>query len=465
MRTFCLITLLTLAPALLATDRPESNVLGDECPELLLEEEMVQGEIAPLEDRVSFFLFYQRESEGCERIAMPRVQKLHEVYRGSGCWQVFVINTAFDKEIYPYLADIKETRKHLRRMEWTMPVARDFDELSNELFTLDDISGVPQAVVVDENGIVRAHDWYSTDEEMDRVDAVFKRLAAGMNCHCIRMPREVGEGCSRIYRNIEEGNYAKAWDDADTMYKNAGTTEADKRDAEYLKRFVEGIVEIRVERHRKDFEFDPETALTRKDTVLDDVKKFEGVPGTKDFVAEVSKWAHSPRLKDFREAREDLDAVEVEIEKGEIAKADTAKAEVAKADARDKLAAKLGAIAERAKDTVLEERVRKNLEAIGAADRADSKDSVDADSRSDKDADSRSGKDRVSGSSRGSDADARPTTGGRKDTGGSSVRPRRSGESVGSGGSSVKPSKSGDSRGSAARTSSESSRHRTVRSR
>lgn len=434
MRTLCLISLLILAPALLATELPESNVLGEECPELLLEEEMVQGELRPLENRVSFFLFYQRESEGCERIAMPRVQKLHEAYAGSRCWQVFVVNTAFDKETYKYLADIEETRKHLGRMDWTMPVARDLDELSNELFTLDDISGVPQAVVVDENGIVRAHDWYSTDEEMDRVDAVFKRLAAGMNCHCIRMPRKVREGCSRIYRNIEEGDYAKAWDEADTMCRNAGTTEDDKKDADYLKRFVEGIVEIRVERHRNDFNYDPEAALAKKDAVLDDMKPFEGVPGTDDFVSEVSKWKDSPRLKDFRDAREELTKIEGVISEG------------FEDGAKPDLADRLSAIGSRAKDTVLAERVNKNLEAIGAADRIEKAD-VKAGSSSAKDsASSTDGSSRNDGRRTG---DSKPGISRKKPATGNSVKK--------SGGESSSSNRVG--------TSSESSRHRTVRSR
>lgn len=431
MRTLCLISLLILAPALLATELPESNVLGEECPELLLEEEMVQGELRPLENRVSFFLFYQRESEGCERIAMPRVQKLHEAYAGSRCWQVFVINTAFDKETYKYLADIEETRKHLRRMDWTMPVARDLDELSNELFTLDDISGVPQAVVVDENGIVRAHDWYSTDEEMDRVDAVFKRLAAGMNCHCIRMPRKVREGCSRIYRNIEEGDYAKAWDEADTMCRNAGTTEADKKDADYLKRFVEGIVEIRVERHRKNFEFDPEVALAKKDTVLDDMKPFNGVPGTADFIAEVAKWKDAPRLEAFRRARTELEGVEQVIAGG------------VKEDERTKLADKLSAIAARAEGTVLAERVKRNLEAVGADGRENSgKLKASSGNRDGKgSADQR----RTGSSSRDAGADSGSRTGANRTA--KTADKARSSASKGEG------------------VSSEASRHRTVRSR
>lgn len=432
MRTLSLIAILTLAPALLATELPESNVLGGECPELLLEDEMVQGELRPLENRVSFFLFYQRESEGCERIAMPRVQKLHEAYAGSKCWQVFVINTAFDKETYEYLGDIEETRKHLRRMEWTMPVARDLDEVSNELFTLDEISGVPQAVVVDENGIVRAHDWYSTDEEMDRVDAVFKRLAAGMNCHCIRMPRKVREGCSRIYRNIEEGNYAKAWDEADTMCKNAGTTEADKADADYLRRFVETIVEIRVERHRNDFTYDPEAALAKKDAVLDDMKPFEGVPGTNDFVTEISKWKDSPRLKDFRDARDELARIEGVISEG------------IKDDAKPDLADKLSDIAARAKDTVLAERVHKNLEAIGAGDLIEKPDAK-ASNVDVKDSASRA---KSSGNGRRT-GDARPGISGKKPDAGKTVK-----KSGGEGSSSNRVG-----------THSESTRNRTVRSR
>ena len=438
MRTICLITLLTLAPALLATERPKSNVLGDECPELLLEEEMVQGEIRPLEDRVSLFLFYQRECEGCERYAMPRLQKLYETYAGSKCWQVFVINTAFDKEVYTHLSDVEETRKHLRRMDWTMPVARDLDELSNELFTLDDVPGVPQAVVVDENGVVRAHDWYSTEEEMDHVDTVFKSLAAGMNCHCVRMPREVRKSCAGIYKAIEKGDYAKAWDDADTMCKSYNYDEADKKDADYLKRFVEGIVEIRVERHRKDFQFDPEDSLETKDAVIDDIKKFKGVPGATDFIDEVSKWNDSPTLGSFRNTRTELEAVEDAIARG------------IGDNKKDDVTGKLQGIAERAKDTVLAERVKKSFEAIGIEDASDT---------TNKEA-------KLAGKDNGSDFGN--VAGRREGVKNNGVRrpgsAKSSGGTVGPQGDSGKSSRAVKS-GSSSNTGSESSRHRTVRSR
>lgn len=448
MKTLFIFAFLTFAPMLLATDLPESNVLGEECPELLLEEKMIQGEIKPLANRVSFFLFYQRESEGCESIAMPRVQKLFEKYAGGNCWQVFVINTAFDKDAYPYLADATETGKHLQRMGWTMPVARDLDEKSNGLFTLDEISGVPQVVVVDETGVVRAHEWYSSVEEMDRVDAIFKNLAAGMNCHCVRMPRKVGELCGRAYKAIKDGEYSKAWKDADLICSKMGYDDKDKADAEYLKQFIEGVVEIRVERQRRKFEFDPETALSTRETVLEEMKPFEDVPGATEFVEEVKNWDESPDLQLFRDVQKKLSDVEKTLAKEDLKGADR--------DALDeklqaKLADELVAIAEKVRGTALAKRIDDKLKAIGAEDRILSSDKLKAVTKDDQ---TKSGVDDKTGATDGSkpsDADSHPEDSDKKPAGvKAKARPNKPADSA------DKPAK---------KIGSESSRHRTVRSR
>jgi thiol-disulfide isomerase/thioredoxin len=351
---------LLLASALPACMHPgsKSNVIDKECPELLLEEEMVQGESITTEDlhgKVVLFLFYQRDCEGCERIAMPRIQKLHEEFKDHPCARVFVINTAFDKDIYPNLADIVDTRKHLIRMDWTMPVARDLDEQTNELFTVDDESGTPQAVVVNEKGIVCAHDWYSEEEEMNALDARFRGLAAGMNCHCVRMPRKVCNSCDRSRKLIEEGDYSSAWDAADTIAGSYGYEADEKADAEYLKKWIEDTAAESFDTLDREFETDPETAITNAKAI---VKRFKGVTGAEDFAAKVEGWAKSDTLQNFRKDRAALEKIAADIKRngGNVA-----------VDRRKDVVDRLKSIADRAGSNVVGSDARKHLEGMGVA--------------------------------------------------------------------------------------------------
>jgi len=361
MRLLPALLCLFLAVPLLARE-PDSNVRGDYCPELLLEEKMVQGQPITWESlagKVVLFLFYQRECEGCERQAMPRIQKLHEKYAGSHCWLVFVINTAFDKDAYPYLADVDETRKHLKRMDWTMPVARDLDERSNELFTLDDQSGTPQAVVLDEHGVVRAHDWYSEEAEMNRVDAVFENLAAGMNCKCVRMPREVGRNCQGARDAFKEGRYQDAYTAAQDICDGTGYGKEDKADAEYLKKYIDEVATNRIERIKRQYERDPEDALRRADGVIQD---FDGVRGVNDFTVTVGQWRNSDHLANFRAGRRDLAKVEVDLRRPGLS-----------TQRKQQLIGRLGAISKRTGGTVVGEGARRQIEKLsGGAVRRDS---------------------------------------------------------------------------------------------
>ncbi|MCA8916708.1 MAG: redoxin domain-containing protein [Planctomycetes bacterium] len=362
MRIAAFLLLALLPAALPACMHPgsKSNVIDEECPELQLEEEMVQGDPITdesLEGKVVLFIFYQRDCDGCERIAMPRIQKLYEEYKAHPCAKVFVINTAFDKDIYPNLADVEETRKHLLRMDWTMPVARDLDEQTNALFTVDDESGTPQAVVVNEKGVVCAHDWYTEDKEMDAVDARFRTLAAGMNCHCERMPREVCDSCTRSRDYIKEGDYERAWDEANTICQSYGYTDKEKADAAYLQKWIEDTASEHFENLEREFEVDPETAITRAEET---VSRYKGVTGAKDFAAKVENWRKSDALQNFRKDRADL----------EKATADLGRAGVTETG-RKAVVDRLRSIADRAATNRVGQAARKQLEKVGAIEKAD----------------------------------------------------------------------------------------------
>lgn len=315
MRTALAMFVCCLVAAALQAKPPESNCLGEYRPDILLEREMVQGkQITPedLEGKIVFFVFYRRDCYGCEHFAMPRLQNLYNRYRESKCVLVFAINTAFDKDVHPKLADVNETREHLKRMRWEMPVARDYDELSVELFELDEISGTPQVVILDQRGTVRAHDWYSDEKEWTHLEATFDRLAANLNCDCHTLPREVTQGCSRSYETFKAGDYKKAWDEADMVCNSPSYDDKDRADAEYLKKFVEDLAQRRFRRIEDNFTFDPEAAITHADPAIE---SFRGCPGTDVFVDKVKAWKDSPALADFRRVKADLEGIEAELAK------------------------------------------------------------------------------------------------------------------------------------------------------
>lgn len=290
--------------------QPKSNVLNEPCPELWLAEEMVQGPTLTQDDfenRVVFFMFYRRDCAGCEKVAMPRLQKLYERYKESRCVLVLAINTSFDRLDYPHVADLEETRKHLKRMQWEMPVALDFEDESVELFELDELIGTPQAIVLDQHGTVRAHDWYSEEHEWERLEATFDRLAMNLNCDCHRMPREVTRACQGSYDAYKAGDYTKAWTEADEVERSGVSGDKDKADAGYMKEFIETLARRRIEKIEDDFYYDPVNALDRARPVID---KFSGVPGVADFATRVGKWKDGEAMAAFVKARDDFERIE-----------------------------------------------------------------------------------------------------------------------------------------------------------
>jgi len=292
-----------------------SNVLGQLCPELELEAEMVQGELITQADfagKMVFFCFYQRGCPGCEEQAMPALQKLYERYAYSKCVLVFAINTAFDKEKDAYLADIPATQAHLRAKGWTMPVARDLDEKSNPLFTIDGIAGTPQAVVLDENGYVCDHDWFSSKEEIRDLNATADAVFAGLNCECVRLPRKMNGACKGAFENIRKGEYADAWHSAAEIAEKPESREQDKRDAEELKDWLTGLVKDRTRKFEESFEYDPVDTVDRADAFA---SKLKPVPGAQDLITKADTWRRGDTYSKFKQIKDELETVEAEVAK------------------------------------------------------------------------------------------------------------------------------------------------------
>ena len=311
-----LVTLLLVGGLSAQRERtPRSKVIGKECPTLLLEEEMVQGPLITQDDfagRIVFFLFYQRGCPGCETYAMPRLQKLYEYYKNDPCVLVLAINTAFDKDLRPYIADLERTRAHLIAQHWTMPVMRDLDEQSVELFRIAGEYGTPQAVVLDRNGIVRAHDWYYERQRIDRVERTFDKLAAGLNFECVALPRAVGATCQPAYDAFLKADYSEAYDWADRIATSGRTTVQDGADADYLKKYIEDIADDRIKRIKESFEYDPADTIEAADELI---ASFRGVQGVGAFAKQVKIWRASDELADFNKLRKEYRGITAEITK------------------------------------------------------------------------------------------------------------------------------------------------------
>ncbi|MBX3475180.1 MAG: redoxin domain-containing protein [Planctomycetes bacterium] len=327
-----------------------SNLLGQLCPELKLETEMVQGDPITQADfagKMVFFCFYQRGCPGCEEQAMPALQKLHERYGYSKCALVLAINTAFDKDKDAYVADVAATRAHLRAKGWTMPVARDLNEESNPLFTLDGIAGTPQAVVLDENGFVCDHDWFSTRDEIRDLNATADAVFAGLNCECVRLPRRMTGACKGAFEHIRKGEYNDAWHKATEIADKPESRQQDKSDAEVLKEWLTGLVKDRTRKFEESFDYDPIDTVDRADVMAD---KFKAVPGAQDLITKADTWRRSDTYAKFKQAKDELETAEADLARPN---ADTAAGRK-----------KLEDIASRAGNTKVGDRARAGIKAI-----------------------------------------------------------------------------------------------------
>ncbi|MBK9974023.1 MAG: redoxin domain-containing protein [Planctomycetes bacterium] len=313
-----LLALLSAGPLLAQAkldDAPGSNVLGQQCPELQLAEEPVQGAKITQADfagKMVFFMFYQRGCEGCEEQAMPALQKLFEKYEYSKCALVFAINTAFDKDKDEYLADTAATAAHLRAKGWTMPVMRDLDEASNPLFTIDKVSGTPQAVVLDENGFVCDHDWYSAKDEIRDLHATADAVFAGLNCECVRLPRKMTGACKGAYESIRKGEYTDAWASAADIAEKPQAAAQDKRDAEELKEWLTGLVRNRTRKFEEHFDYDPIDTVDRAQAMA---PRFKAIPGAQELEVKIDSWRNSDSYSKFKQVKDELEVAESEIAK------------------------------------------------------------------------------------------------------------------------------------------------------
>jgi hypothetical protein len=296
-----------------------------------------------------------RDCVGCELHAMPRLHKIFERYEDSKCIMVLAINTAFEKEFKPYTAEVEETRAHLRLKRWTMPVARDRDERSYALFEIDEQSGTPQAVVLDENGKVLDHDWFSTEKEMARLERTLDAAADKLNCDCFRKPRKVGQACTRAYDAICNGDYTRAWKEADAVASHRRDGDADKKDAEYLKDYVEGIARVQIQKVRDSFNYNPARALTEAEGVI---ARFKGVTGVSDFATITGTWRESDTFKQFELVRAEFDRLDSELSnrQGELTQ-----------EERENAAKQLNEIETRAVGTAVADLAKERASGLGVA--------------------------------------------------------------------------------------------------
>ena len=159
------------------------NLVGKNCPQLELEDYMLQGEKitqADFEGKVVFIEFFQNGCPNCLKVSLPHLEKVYKKYKDDPDCIVLAINTAFEKRKYPSMANEDLTKKLLKSRGWTFPVARDKDEKSVKKFKctvpgLPIVShGTPLAVIVGPDGKILAHTWSNTDKNVNKLTTAFE---------------------------------------------------------------------------------------------------------------------------------------------------------------------------------------------------------------------------------------------------------------------------------------------------
>jgi hypothetical protein len=150
-----------------------SPLLGKPLPELRLSQP-IQGEAwssASIRGRVAVLEVFQWRCPGCMTNSLPHAQRLVDRYRGDARVVVVGIATAFEKEDYPFMADVGGIATGLREQGWQFPVMRDAeDERVVLALRPGERTGTPMTLVVDADGLVRWHGFNGNTETAREID-------------------------------------------------------------------------------------------------------------------------------------------------------------------------------------------------------------------------------------------------------------------------------------------------------
>ena len=110
--------------------------------------------------------------------SLPHAQKLYEEYKSDERVRVVAVATAFEKEKYPWMADMAKIRARLKTEGWKFPVMRDKNEDIINSFSIGTRAGTPTTVVMDRTGEIRWHGFNTTKKTAAEVTALVTKLAA-----------------------------------------------------------------------------------------------------------------------------------------------------------------------------------------------------------------------------------------------------------------------------------------------
>lgn len=311
--------LIALSGLAVPVDAQESSpILGLNCPDLLLEDYMLQGELVTqydFEGKVAFVDIFQRGCPACDSHSMPHLQKMWEKYKDNPDVVILAINTAFEKNLYPIMADEEATKTYLKEKGWTMPVARDRDEKTVPLFRKEMASrpgtltyGTPIAFVVDADGLIVAHEW-NVDE--DHSLALVKAFEEALT-RVFPEIRDVDAALNPTLLSIQRRDFGAAWQSAEAVAGAAESTEAQLADATYLKEWITDYIGAREYEIEDAFRVNPAKSEMRLRKLA---ARFQGVPVATDLIVKADEWAKSEALTTYKKAQNEVQAILAEIEK------------------------------------------------------------------------------------------------------------------------------------------------------
>lgn len=276
-------------------ERGTHTLVGKACPELYLADYMVQGDLITQADwagKVVYLDLYQATCAPCERHSMPYLQDMYEQYRDNPDVIVLAVVTAHEKDANPEIADDAVTRTRLEERGWTMPCARDLDELTVPLLRrpyplgTTQVTGTPIALVIDAFGYVRAHEVNNQEAASDALQQAFEAALAEISHPELR---DVAPALEAAKALIDGHKYMEARAAAEVLQSQAEDDEA-RKDAAYLVDVVDALVEKRMQMIERQFALSPLDAIQWSVRMA---SEFEGHPAVANVEARIRAWTNS----------------------------------------------------------------------------------------------------------------------------------------------------------------------------
>lgn len=296
----------------------DSKLIGKPCPALKLAPHMLQGDpITPddFADKVVFIDVYQRGCPTCESNSMPHLQALYSRWKNDSRVLILAINTAFEKDQYPWMADEDGTREHLRNKGWEMPVARDLGEETVRLLGMGESYGTPMALVLDPSGTVIGHSWNSRPEDAARLERIFEDAVDALTPRISVPDRSFHERLAPAVELLAKHDAAGALKLC-SRYTADSFDAAIRADAQALHDHIEASIEAEITLSRDLFAQDPLAAVERAALVE---TAFRGTPPLKDLAREVGEWKQRAEYQDLLKMTRELDKIDARLGKGPLA--------------------------------------------------------------------------------------------------------------------------------------------------